>query len=99
MSGRCDQRFSVSGVPSNLRMLAFSRSGGWTLIVLNNSAAGSAASSFRVQLPNRLGATGAVETSGAKSLGTAALPSVGTTGLVSGSVPAQSVTTYSFAKI
>ena len=94
-----DQRFSVSGVPSNLRMLAFSRSGGWTLIVLNNSAAGSAASSFRVQLPNRLGATGAVETSGAKSLGTAALPSVGTTGLVSGSVPAQSVTTYSFAKI
>jgi O-glycosyl hydrolase len=94
-----DQRYSVSGVPSNLRMLAFSRSGGWTLIVLNNSSAGSAASSFRVQLPNRARATGAVETSGAKSLGTAALPSVGTTGLVSGSVPAQSLTTYTFANV
>ena len=91
-----DQRYTVSGTASNLRMLAFSRSGGWTLLVINNSSAGSASTSFRVQLPSRVRALGAVETSAAKSLETTGLPLVNTNGLVSGSVPAQSVTTYTF---
>ncbi|HEY0492824.1 MAG TPA: hypothetical protein VGD57_05090 [Candidatus Dormibacteraeota bacterium] len=92
-----DQRYTVSGVASNLRMLAFSRGGGWTVLLINNSAAGSASTSFRVQLPNHVRASAAVETSGAKSLQTAALPVVSTSGVASGLVPAQSLTTYTFA--
>jgi O-glycosyl hydrolase len=91
-----DKRYNVSNVPANLHMLAFSNAGVWTLIVINDSSAGSSPTSFRVQMPTLVHPTGAFETSGANSLGSVALPGVNTRGVVSGSVPAQSITTFTF---
>jgi O-glycosyl hydrolase len=93
-----DQRHEVTGAPANLRLLAFSTSTGWSLVVINNSPAGSAATPFQLQLPQQpwpaLTVTGAVETSAAKSLGAVGPPLLGPGGVVSGSVPAQSITTF-----
>jgi O-glycosyl hydrolase len=92
-----DSRYSVSNVPSNLRMLAFSNGSSWTLVVVNTSAAGAAGTTTRVQMPVRVKPTVAVETSATNNLGAVALPSVSTTGVVTVSVPAQSITTFVFA--
>jgi O-glycosyl hydrolase len=93
-----DQRHEVTGGPSNLRLLAFSSTTGWSLVVINNSPAGSAASSFQLQLPQQpwpaLTVAGAVETSATQSLGAVALPVLGPGMVVSGTVPAQSITTF-----
>jgi O-glycosyl hydrolase len=94
-----DQRHDVSGGPSNLRILAFSTSAGWSFVVTNNSAAGAPATSFQVQLPPlpwpALTVTDAVETSGTKSLQPGGAPSFNNASRVlSGTVPAQSITTY-----
>jgi O-glycosyl hydrolase len=94
-----DQRHDVSGGPSNLRIVAFSTSTGWSLVVTNNSAAGAPATQFQVQLPalpwpGTLTVTDVVETSGSKSLETGGAAAFSGTRVLSGTVPAQSVTTY-----
>jgi hypothetical protein len=78
-------------------MLAFSNGSSWTLVVVNTSAAGAAGTTTRVQMPVRVKPTVAVETSATNNLGAVALPSVSTTGVVTVSVPAQSITTFVFA--
>jgi len=91
-----DQRHEVAGGPANLRLLAFSTSTGWSLVVINNSPAGSPTTSFQLQVPQQpwpaLTIAGAVETSATQSLGSVT-PPVLSGGVVSGSVPAQSITT------
>jgi hypothetical protein len=67
--------------------------------VTNNSGAGAPATSFQVQLPAlprlALTVTDAVETSDMKSLQPGGAPSFNTASRVlSGTVPAQSITTY-----
>jgi O-glycosyl hydrolase len=93
-----DQRHEVTGGPANLRLLAFSTSSGWSLVIINNSPAGSPATSFQLQLPQQpwpaLTVAGAVETSATKDLGAGALPVLGPSRVVRGSVPAQSITTF-----
>jgi O-glycosyl hydrolase len=95
-----DHRHQVTGGPANLRMLAFSTSTGWSLVVINNSPAGSPATSFQLQLPQKpwpvLTVAEALETSATKSLDAVVPPpvSVSLSRLVSGSVPAQSITTF-----
>jgi O-glycosyl hydrolase len=91
-----DSRYGVSNVPVNLRMLAFANGGRWTLVVINTASAGSAATSFRLQMPVRVQPSFAVETSAVNNLGSVALPGATSGGIVSGSVPAQSITTLGF---
>jgi O-glycosyl hydrolase len=71
---------------------------GWSIVAISNARAGSDGTSFRVQLPvsgsERLMARIAVETSAERGLEPVELPSVNATGVVSGRVPAQSITTY-----
>jgi O-glycosyl hydrolase len=92
-----DQRHEVTGGPANLRLLVFSTSAGWSLVIINNSPAGSPATSFQLQLPQQpwpsLTGAGAVETSATQSLGAVAPPVLSPGRVVSGSVPAQSITT------
>lgn len=96
-----DQRHEVTGGPAAIRMLAFSTSTGWSLVVINNAAPGSPATSFQLQLPQQpwptLTVTDAVETSAAQSLGVGTRPSLGAGRVLSGSVPAQSITTFLIA--
>jgi O-glycosyl hydrolase len=92
-----DSRYNVSNVPSNLRMLAFSNGSSWTLVVVNTSSAGSSPTSTRVQMPVPVKPALAIETSAVNSLGSVALPTVSPAGVVTLSVPAQSVTTFVFA--
>ena len=88
----------MTGGPANLRLLAFSTSAGWSLVIINNSPAGSPATSFQLQLPQQpwptLAVAGAVETSAAQSLGAVAPPILSPSRVVDGSVPAQSITTF-----
>jgi O-glycosyl hydrolase len=92
------RRHEVSGGPSNLRILAFSTTTGWSLVVINNSSAGSPATRFQLQLPAQpwpvVTRSEAVETSGSRSLGKAPLPRLGSNRTVTATVPAQSITTY-----
>jgi O-glycosyl hydrolase len=92
-----DQRHEVTGGPANLRLLAFSTSAGWSLVIINNSPAGSPATLFQLQLPQQpwpaLTVAGAVETSADQSLSAVALPALVSSRVVGGSVPAQSITT------
>jgi O-glycosyl hydrolase len=92
-----DQRHEVTGGPANLRLLAFSTSAGWSLVIINNSPAGSPATPFQLQLPQQpwpaLIVAGAVETSADQSLGGVALPAFVSPRVLGGSVPAQSITT------
>jgi O-glycosyl hydrolase len=95
------RRHPVIGGPGNLRMLAFTGPGGWSVVVINNSPAGSAATSVSIQLPDTpwpaLAVAGAVETSAARSLEPAPRPHLSSTRLLRSTVPAQSVTTYLLA--
>jgi hypothetical protein len=92
-----DQRHEVTGGPANLRLLAFSTSAGWALVIINNSPAGSPATLFQLQLPQQpwpsLTVAAAVETSADQSLSAVALPALVSSRVVGGSVPAQSITT------
>ncbi len=92
------QRHDVTGVPAGLRMLAFATATGWSIVIVNNAAASSAPTAFRLQLPvskwRPLVAAKAVETSAVRNLEPVALPKVSSTGVLAGSVPAQSITTF-----
>jgi O-glycosyl hydrolase len=71
---------------------------GWSIVVVNNARAGADATVFKLQLPvsrsERLATQLAVETSAGRSLEPVELPSVSATGILSATVPAQSITTY-----
>jgi O-glycosyl hydrolase len=84
--------------PTQLPMAQLPQANTWTVIVINNAPAGSDATALRLQLPisgrERLVPTTAVETSAERNLEPVELPRMTGTGLLSSSIPAQSITTY-----
>jgi hypothetical protein len=90
-------RHGVSGVPASVRVLAFTRAQRWTVIVIDDAAAGSAPVALRLALPAQVQASTAVHTTSSANLTPAALPrSDGDRAFVT-QIAAESVTTYSFA--
>jgi O-glycosyl hydrolase len=90
-------RHPVTGVPSGLRALAFEQNGGWTVVVIDDGARGSAATRFGFRLPGGAASRPvvAVRTSAVDNLTQVARPrNAQGTALVK--VPPQSVTTYTF---
>ncbi len=87
-------RYHVTGAPAGVQVLATSNGGTWTLVVnnLNNSVQNV---DVRFNALANVTAAAAVRTSGTENLASVALPPVasGTTSL---SLPAQSITTYTF---
>jgi len=92
-----DVRHQVYDLPQHLRALAFHSDQGWVLVAINNAAAGSAPREVRVQLPMEPGTTlasaVALETSADRDLERVADPELDANGLLSTSLPPQSVTT------
>jgi O-glycosyl hydrolase len=108
-------RHDVSGVPRELRILAFETAPdpgaskvpqqlpgaadqGWTVVVINNAPEGSEPIEVRLQLPRaesmRLVPDVAVETSAARDLEPAELPTMSARNMVTVAVCPQSITTY-----
>jgi O-glycosyl hydrolase len=95
-------RHGVSAVPAGIRVLAFTRDHRWTVIVIDDATVGTAPVALRIALPEQAGelrAAGAVLTDATANLAPAdpAQPDGGHAFLTH--VPAQSVTTYSFAPL
>lgn len=94
-----DVYHQVTGAPANLRMLAFKSPRGWTVIVVNNSPAGSPATTLHLSFPGGGGgvqAAAAYLTSATDNL-TAVIPGSTTrSGMATETVPAQSITSYLF---
>jgi hypothetical protein len=105
-------RHDVTGVGRPLRVLAFEEApntasvpvqrpagGSWSVVVINNAAAGSGPISLRLQLPRTPGSVRlvpevAVETSADRDLESVDLPTATARGVLSAMVNAQSITTY-----
>jgi O-glycosyl hydrolase len=94
-------RHEVRGLPRELRLLAFRTGEGWVLVGIDNDPAGAAPRELQVRLPvepgTALAATVAVETSAARDLGPVAVPPVDAGGLLTLTLPPQSVTTVVLA--
>jgi O-glycosyl hydrolase len=90
-------RHEVQDLPPHLRALAFRSAGEWVLVVIDNARAGSPASQLRVRLPagtrTTAGPVDAVETSAERDLEPVSGARVDAGGLVSATLPPQSVTT------
>jgi len=91
-----DRRYSVSGSPSNLEIAAFATATGWSVVVVNTSSAGSAPTTFQLRLTSTATPTGAYETSATRNLQAVAVPTF-SRGVSTITVPAQSLTTLTFA--
>jgi len=88
-------RHDVTGVPSGVQALAFQTQGQWEIVVINENAAGSAPTTFGLQLPGsgKLRPEGTYQTSATTSLSRTANPPVqGSAATLT--TPAQSVTTF-----
>ena len=92
-----DVRHEVRNLPPDLRALAFRSGEAWVLVVIDNTRAGGPATRLRVQLPagpgTAAGPVEAVETSAERDLEPVSGPTVGAGGVVSATLPPQSVTT------
>lgn len=89
------QRHEVTGVPANLRVLAFRTGPQWEIVVINTNAANSPAASVRVTLPGTgpLRADGSYQTSASRDLAPAGNAAVqGNAATLT--TPAQSITTF-----
>jgi O-glycosyl hydrolase len=88
-------RHPVRGLPDDVRLLAFRTADGWALVAIANAAGG--ASTLRVRVPvepgTALGAAAAYETSAERDLEPVAAPDLDAGGLLTVTLPAQSVTT------
>jgi len=88
-------RHAVRGLPDDVRVLAFRTADGWTLVAIANAADG--ACTLRVRVPvepgTALGAAAAHETSPERDLEPVAAPDLDAGGLLTLTLPAQSVTT------
>jgi hypothetical protein len=91
-------RHGVAGVPPGLRALAFARGGDWTVVVIDEAAAGTAPATLRLALPGqrRLRATGAVVTSATTDLAPLQPPRRAEDGAFVARLRPQSVTTFTF---
>jgi O-glycosyl hydrolase len=96
-----DVRHEVRGLPPGLRALAFQSNRGWALVGINGDAPGSPPRDFRARLPLGAGPApaprAAVETSAARDLEQVTLPELDAGGVLSATLPAQSVTTFLLA--
>ena len=85
-------RYNVSGAPSGVQVSAFDRAGQWTLVVTNqNTSATSLA--LHLNAKNNVSFNSARRTSATESLATVAAPTI-SSGTLTTSLPAQSITTY-----
>jgi len=90
-------RHEVRGLPADARILAFRTGDGWVLVAIDNGALGGPQREVAVRLPVDPGAAlradAALETSAARDLEPVAEPPLDGTGLLTLTLPAQSVTT------
>jgi O-glycosyl hydrolase len=87
------RRHEVDGVADPLRVLAFSQDGRWTVVAINNAAAGTGPLRLAMELPAAgLTPVEAVETSDANGLEAVPPPALSDS-LLQADLPAQSVTT------
>ncbi len=92
-----DALHRVNGLPADQRALAFSSDRGWVVVCINNAAPGSGPCQLGIQLPVdpalALALVAALETSEGRDLEPVAGPRLDAGGLLSATLPAQSVTT------
>jgi O-glycosyl hydrolase len=92
-----DVRHEVHDLPGGLRALAFRSERGWVLVCINNGGPGGTPRELDVQLPvdpgTALVPAAALETSAGRDLEQVTSPELGAGGLLSATLPAQSVTT------
>jgi O-glycosyl hydrolase len=94
-----DVRHEVRNLPSGLRALAFRSAEAWIVVAIDNAPAGDPPGQLRLQLPagsgTAAGPVEAVETSAGRDLQPVAGPVVDAAGMLSATLPPQSVTTFS----
>lgn len=85
-------RYNVTGAPAGVQVSAFDRAGQWTLVVTNQNASATPLT-LHLNAKNNVSFSAARRTSATESLATVAAPAV-SSGTVSTSLPAKSITTY-----
>jgi hypothetical protein len=85
-------RYAVTGAPSGVEATAYNSNGQW-IVVANNLNTTSTALSLHFNAASNISAGAAYRTSATENLASVSLPAV-TSGLMSATLPAQSITTY-----